>query len=285
MSVEPYLFSADASLVAAACDEHRPPEEQAPAVVVDWERLGKAERQVRAEERIGTGTQIAADTEEDLRRVRAAVRATVICRINQPGPWTRHEVERAVALGADEVLVPMVRRPADVHAVLRAAAGRVGVGIQIETVDAVHCAGRLGRLPVARVYVGLMDLALERGTPSIFTALVDGTVERVRGAVPAPFGFGGLTVPGAGRPLPTDLLLGEMTRLSCAFTFLRRSFIADVGQGGIDAGTGLAAVRRAARAAGQRSSREVQHDRLALVAAVRGLDARRLVAHGDVRTS
>ena len=44
-------------------------------VVVDWERKGKLERQARAD------TQIGCDTLADLRRIRAATHARVLCRI------------------------------------------------------------------------------------------------------------------------------------------------------------------------------------------------------------
>jgi len=86
----------------------------------------------------------------------------------------------------------------------------------------------LARLPVSRVYVGLNDLAIERKTPNIFTAVADGTVERIRRAFPVPFGFGGLTLPDRGHPIPCRLLIGEMARLPCDFSFLRRSFHRDI---------------------------------------------------------
>lgn len=263
VTVEPFVFSTDPRLLAGACDPRRPAGEQAAAVVVDWERRGKAARQAGAAAQIGTDTQIGADTADDLARVRAGVAVRVICRVNAPGPTTADEVERAVRLGADEVLVPMVRTPAEAELVLRCADDRIGVGLMIETVDAVARARTLGALPITRAYVGLMDLALDRGTPSIFTALVDGTVERARAHLPVPFGFGGLTVPGRGTPVPTLLLLAEMARLDCSFTFLRRSFVADVGDG--DPGLALAAIRVEAGRAARRDDAAVRADRRRLV--------------------
>ena len=73
--------------------------------IVDWECKGKEKRQA------GADTEINEDTPEDLRRVRAATNARVLCRLNQPGPWTAGEIEEAVAGGADEILLPMVRSP------------------------------------------------------------------------------------------------------------------------------------------------------------------------------
>jgi hypothetical protein len=43
-----------------------------------------------------------------------------------------------------------------------------------------------------------------------------------------PFGVGGLTLPGGGFPVPGDLLAAELVRLGTDFTFLRRSFTADM---------------------------------------------------------
>jgi hypothetical protein len=98
----------------------------------------------------------------------------------------------------------------------------------VETIEAVQLAEELGRLPVTRVYVGLNDLAIARGSRHIFTAIADGTIDRLRPHFSAPFGFGGLTIVGAGFPVPCRVLMAEMARLQCTFTFLRRSFIADI---------------------------------------------------------
>ena len=193
--------------------------------VVDWERRGKRERQH------GVDTQINECDAGDLRRVRAATRARVVCRINGVHEATAEEVELALACGADEVLVPMVRRPREVEAVLDLAKERAAVGMLVETRDALGCLPELARLPLARVYLGLMDLSIERATPNLFEPIVDGTLERVRAAFDVPFGFAGLTLPDGGRPVPCRLLIGEMARLGCRFGVLRRSFLRDVPAG------------------------------------------------------
>jgi hypothetical protein len=191
-------------------------------VIVDWENIGKAKRQAFAD------TQINRDTREDLQRVRAASDAHLICRVNRLGESTPAEVEQAISAGADELLLPMVRSAGEVEQVLNLVDGRVELGILVETLPAIRAIKALNRLPLSRIYVGLMDLAIERGTTNIFTALADGTVESVRRAVTRPFGFGGLTLPDHGRPIPCRLLIGEMARLGCDFSFLRRSFHRDI---------------------------------------------------------
>lgn len=90
------------------------------------------------------------------------------------------------------------------------------------------CVDQLCRLPISRAYVGLNDLAIDRGIRNIFWPLIDGTLDALRQYISVPFGFGGLTLPELGHPVPTRLLMAEMARLHCQFTFLRRSFLRDV---------------------------------------------------------
>ena len=72
----------------------------------------------------------------------------------------------------------------------------------------------LARRPLSRVYVGLNDLRIDRGSNELFEPLVDGTVEYVRNCVRGPrFGVAGLTVPHLGSPVPSRLLAAELTTL------------------------------------------------------------------------
>ena len=238
----------------------------AAGVIVDWERRGKARRQA------GEGTQINSDTPADLARVRAATDGRVLCRLNGAGPWTPDEVDRAVALGADEVLLPMVRTPEQVDRALDATAGRVGLGILVETQEAADRVEELAARPLSRVYLGLNDLRIDRGSDVLFAPLVDGTVDRVRAACEVPFGVAGLTRPDAGWPVPSRLLVGELGRLNAEFTFLRRSFTADVaGRSVYDEVPRILAACSDVR---RRPDAEVRADRAELVRAVLGEPAR-----------
>lgn len=212
-----FVFSTDPALVRQLVPAG------AAGVIVDWERRGKDRRQA------GEGTQINDDTPADLEAVRAATDGRVLCRINAAGPWTRAEVDLAVRLGADEVLLPMVRRGDEVDLALEAARGRCGVGILIETQAAVDAAAELCDRPLSRVYLGLNDLRIDRRSTELFRPLVDGTVDHVSAASgPVPFGAAGLTLPDCGAPVPSRMLSAELVRAGAAFTFLRRSFLADV---------------------------------------------------------
>ncbi|MGY1836133.1 aldolase [Blastococcus sp. SYSU DS0510] len=194
----------------------------AAGIVIDWERRGKLRRQA------GEGTQVNEDTPGDLSRMRAATSGRLLCRVNGFGPWTAAEVDDAVDRGADELLLPMVRSAEEVDRTLDLVAGRCGLGILVETQDAVDRVAELARRPLSRLYVGLNDLRIDRGSTALFAPLVDGTVDAVRSQVPVPFGVGGLTLPGGGFPVPGDLLAAELVRIDTHFTFLRRSFTADM---------------------------------------------------------
>jgi hypothetical protein len=233
----------------------------AAGVILDWERRGKARRQQ------GQDTQINEDTPADLAAVRSATAGRVLCRVNGAGPWTAQEVQLAVDLGADEVLLPMVRTTDDVDLALDAVAGRCGLGILVETQDAVDRVEALARRPLSRVYLGLNDLRIDRGgTDPLFAPLLDGTADRVRRAVDVPFGVAGLTLPDRGRPVPSRLLAGELARLGADFTFLRRSFWADTA--GQDVRGAVPRILESCAAARCRGSAQVAADRAALRGAV-----------------
>ena len=235
----------------------------ATGVVVDWERRGKVARQA------GVDTQVNGDTPDDLAAVRAATGGRILCRVNQWAAWTPAEIDVAVGLGADEVLLPMVRRVEEVDAALDAVGGRCGLGILIETTDAVRQVDELLARPLSRVYVGLNDLMIDRGGLCLFTGLVDGTVDRVARAARAaatPFGVAGLTLPEAGRPVPCRLLAGALARVGASFTFLRRSFWADTA--GRDLAVEVPRMLDAAAAARRRTAAEVSADHAELRAAV-----------------
>ena len=232
-------------------------------MVVDWERRGKGVRQT------GADTQINADTPEDLGAVRAAQSGTVLCRVNRWSRWTPAEIDLAIACGADEILLPMVRRPDEVDEAIDVVAGRCGLGILVETTEAVRRVDELVERPLSRLYVGLNDLMIDRGGGPLFLALVDGTVDRVAGAAAGagiPFGVAGLTLPEAGRPVPCRLVLGALARVGATFTFLRRSFWADTA--GRDLTAEVPKILDAAEAAARRPAAVVAADHAELTAMV-----------------
>lgn len=230
------------------------------AVIIDWESRGKETRQR------GFDTQINLHTPDDLRRARRCTPATLICRANAPGPWTVGEIEMAIDLGAEEIILPYVRTLGEVEQALDRIRGRVGLGIMIETAAAVELAPKLNQYQLSRIYVGLNDLMIDRQTRHLFVALEDGTVERIRQAITAhPFGFAGLTLPDRGHPLPCHLLIAEIARLDCHFTFLRRSFYRDIQ--GRDVAVEVPGILEAIATARKRTPEQIAADKRALLEA------------------
>lgn len=256
---ELHLFATDEERVQAA--------ERAgiDRVVVDLERRGKQRRQR------GRDTDITSHDLGDLRRICATTTVPVVCRINPVHSDTPHEVAAAIDAGAAELLVPMVRSPeADLDQVLEQANDQVAIGCMVETVDAVARVSDLSARPVDRVYIGLNDLAIDRGAAGIFEPFVDGTVEHVGAAFPdRPLGVAGLTRPTAGSPLPCRHLVHELARVGASFTFLRRSFIRDVTVAEMQ--EAVDEIRVAIATAWRRTPSEVARDRLAAHAAIRSM--------------
>jgi hypothetical protein len=230
-------------------------------IIVDWEQRGKEQRQRNFD------TQINLHTADDLRIARSIKNTRLICRLNGWGPWTAEEVELAIGLGVDELLLPMVRSVKEVEDTLTVIAGRCGFGIMLETPQALELAASLAQFPLARVYMGLNDLSILRQDRHLFAPVADGTVQRFREAFARlSFGFGGLTLPDRGYPLTCQLLINEMARLDCNFSFLRRSFVRDIR--GYDLNIGVQKIKAALTEAHNRTVAQVQADQAELLAAI-----------------
>jgi hypothetical protein len=248
-----FLFTIDPVVIEKACRA------RIHGFIVDMEWRGKKTRQTNYD------TQININTLADLRRVRACTDRKELCRINGFGPGTKQEINDVIAIGADEIFLPMVRRPQEVEKALEIIKGRCGLAILVETSDAVQCAEALGKLPLRRVYVGLNDLAIDRGCKNIFHSVADGTLDRIRDYFQVPFGFGGITLPECGTPIPSRLLIAEAARLNCQFSFLRRSFFRDIA--GKDWNVEVPGILQAFDAARRSSASEMEELRNEFVAA------------------
>lgn len=191
-------------------------------LIIDLENRSKSARQ------LGFDTEINTHTLADLEAAKALKGAQVLCRINGPSPDMSREIADVLCAGADEIIVPMIKHMDEAQAAVEAISGAAKITLMVETVEALAFVPALCALPIERIYVGLNDLRISRGSASIFEPLVDATLEQIRADVQGvQFGFGGLTLPGRGDPLPVHHLVGALARMRADFTFLRRSFYRD----------------------------------------------------------
>jgi hypothetical protein len=230
------------------------------AMILDLESRGKDRRQERYD------TQISTHTLDDLEWLRRNYTGHIICRINGSNNLDEHEIRAALALGADELLLPMVKTVEEVVRVRDLVPPPARLGIMLETCEALHIVDQLARCDISRAYVGLNDLAISGGYKNIFQPMADGTVERLKAFFNVPFGVAGLTHPALGSPIPSILLLAEMKRLGISFSFLRRSFYRDLAK--FEAARIVTDLRSQWSTPGLAS----QHRRETLKAAIHGLE-------------
>jgi hypothetical protein len=188
-------------------------------IMVDIERLGKAERQA------GRSTVISDHQIADVARIRAAAPAAdILLRIN---PWyegSPEEIRAGIAAGADRIMLPMVRSEREVRA---ATAFGIGIVPLIETTQAMTRLHRIVAVPgVSEIYIGLNDLHLGLGLDFMFEIVAGGLLDQMAATVRAaglPFGFGGIATIGAG-VIPAELVLAEHRRLGSTRAILSRAF-------------------------------------------------------------
>jgi hypothetical protein len=237
------LFTVDCDLVrqASSCGVD--------AIIVDWEWRGKEERQKNF------NTQINYHTLDDLKAVAKIATIPIICRINQVGSNTKKEIEQAISNGAGELLIPMIRTKEEVEKALDWVKNRAKVGVLLETNAAINIALEISSLPLSRMYVGLNDLSIENQRRNLFIPLINGQIDKFRPQISRPFGFGGLTFPNLGYPIPCQLLIDAMVRFDCHFSFLRRAFLKDTG--GKNIGSAISQIRQAIDYSRQKSREQM----------------------------
>lgn len=229
----------------------------AAGIIVDLESRDKKNRQLNFD------TQINNHSINNVNEIKQQSNIYVICRINPVSSDSVHEIEQVIDARADEILIPMINSENQLKEVLDTVNDRIKVGILIETVEAVAITKKLVKYPLQRVYVGLNDLRISRGSESIFEALADGTIESIHEKIKdISFGFAGLTLPDKGEPLASMHLINLMARLDCNFTFLRRSFFRDTLSK--DVGFEIPRIHDALQRAKNRSVSAVNRDQMLL---------------------
>ena len=171
-------------------------------IFYDLEYVGKAERQH------GRNTVLSQNDIEDLPAIREVVTTSqLLVRTNPIHAYTAMEVEKAIAYGADILMLPMVMDHHDVETYVKLVNGRAKVCIMVETAAAMARLDKILTVPgVDELFIGLNDLHISMGLTFMFELLSDGLVEYISekcDKAGVPFGFGGIARIGEGM-LPSD---------------------------------------------------------------------------------
>ena len=179
-------------------------------IFYDLEWIGKNERQH------GRNTVKSNNSIEDILAVREVLtESELLVRTNPIHAYSKVEIDKAIAYGADVLMLPMVMDQHDVEQYVEMVGGRAKVCIMIETAAAVD-----------ELFIGLNDLHISMGLTFMFELLSDGLMQYIAdkcNKAGMPFGFGGIARIGEG-DLPSDNILGEHVRLSSSSVILSRTF-------------------------------------------------------------
>lgn len=196
-------------------------------IFFDLEYIGKAERQR------GRNTVKSMNNIDDIPQLRAVLdKSELLVRTNPIHAYSKTEVDKAIAYGADILMLPMVIDQHDVEHYVEMVNGRAKVCIMIETAAAMARLDKILAVPgVDELFIGLNDLHISMGLTFMFELLSDGLVEYIAkkcNQAGMPFGFGGIARIGEG-DLPSDNILGEHVRLGSKSVILSRTFKGVVG--------------------------------------------------------
>lgn len=192
-------------------------------IVIDLEVRAKEERQN------GYHLECNYHTIEDLRLMKNTVDIPVVCRINPINENSKDEINEVIASSADILMLPMFRGAEEVEEFIRLVGGRSATSLLLETKEAAENAEKIAKLGFNEVYIGLNDLAISYGKGFAYELLLEDLLDNLRDIFKnKPFGFGGITILGKGAPLPTHLILRELSRLRADFAIIRRAFKKDI---------------------------------------------------------
>ena len=197
-------------------------------IFVDMEYIGKLDRQG------GMDTVQSYHTLDDVKKVADAITtAELLVRVNPIHEVTAEctssndEIDRAIANGAQILMLPYFKTVGEVKEFIDLVDGRAKTMPLVETPEAVMVIDEILKLDgLDEIFIGLNDLSLGYGKKFMFELLSDGTVEdlcykfRKKGI---PYGFGGVASLGQGT-LPSEKVIMEHYRIGSTCAILSRSF-------------------------------------------------------------
>jgi hypothetical protein len=194
---------------------------------IDIERHGKRRRQASI-----PGARISSHRLDDLKTIARIVKhARVFARLNPIFRGTRAEIERALDLGAESLMLPQFERAEQGARVVEFVDGRAEVVLLLETAPAVARVREIAAVHgVAEIMIGLNDLALALALDHPMELVGSGLMEHLSAVIRAAgrrFGFGGVADPRVtGLPFSPDRLLARHAELCTGSAWIARSFFA-----------------------------------------------------------
>ncbi len=192
-------------------------------VMVDLEVNGKKERQKDRD------TLISNHTFEDVKLIRKVLtESKLLVRINPIWEGTKEEIDRAISLGADSLMLPMFRSRDEVETFLSLVNGRAESQLLLETSTGLEGIDSILDLKgISAIHIGLNDLHKELNLDFMFELLLGETLKELgekviqRGIT---FGIGGVGRPLASQLLSPELIMKEHGRLGSSQVILSRDF-------------------------------------------------------------
>jgi 2-keto-3-deoxy-L-rhamnonate aldolase RhmA len=202
-------------------------------IMVDLEINGKQERQGHL------NTIISRHNIESIGLVSDSIKgssAKVLVRVNPLYENSKQEIDKAIALGASKLMLPMFRTSDEVETFQSMVDDRVPVTLLVETASALARLPDILRLPGDYdIHVGLNDLHLEMKLNFMFELLLkDGIVEHISqlcNRAGRKFGFGGVSRLQGVSPLAAEQILSEHIRLGSSSVILSRDWRKSLDEG------------------------------------------------------
>ena len=197
-------------------------------VFIDLERNGKLERQGHLD------TFISEHSMNDIAPVKAVLsRSDLLVRLNPLHEESPNEIEQAIELGADILMLPMFNSADEVCNFSKMIDGRVKFIPLIETKNAAEDINNIVKVKgVDELFIGLNDLHIQLGFEFMFETVSSGYIDSIISVIKradVPFGFGGVARVGEGI-IPTEMVLAEHSRLGSSSVILSRTFRTNISE-------------------------------------------------------
>lgn len=191
-------------------------------IFIDLELMGKEERQGHLD------TVISRHSFDDIAKVKKVLKnSKLMVRINPFYNETHQEVDRAIAEGADIIMLPMIQNGIEAKKMIEYIDGRAEFMPLIERREAVDNIEDIVSVEkINEIHIGLNDLHLSYGNDFMFEPLINGTVEKIvkiARKYKVNYGIGGIARLHTG-DLPAEIILTEHYRLGSNKAILSRSF-------------------------------------------------------------